>query len=205
MDKVTNLFIKVLDFFQYYMNAWNLLPYGNKFGHKRTSVSSTAENKEFSLQSCRITASHSLIVPIISWLSKYLTCPKSTLLWFSALKFVLVGKKKWDCFMPAIIMVNNTLLECTPSLPIRHPKVIFQILFMPLSHHCVIRKTGLHKEMGKLTLSNSVSYFISQFLKQTTYTKFLQLPLLELIKVRSHSQAENWWEVRPFSVPQFWL
>lgn len=45
--------------------------------------------------------------------------------------------------------------------------------------------------MGKLTLSSSVSYFISQFLKQTTYTKFLQLPLLELIKVRSQSQARE--------------
>lgn len=37
--------------------------------------------------------------------------------------------------------------------------------------------------MGKLTLANSVSYFVSQFLKQATYTKLFQLPLLELIKV----------------------
>lgn len=104
IDKVTNLFIKFLDFFLHYMNAWNLLPYGNKFGHTRTSVSSILENKEFSLQWCRITASHSLIVPIISWLSKYLTCPKSTLLWFSPLKYVLVAQKikKWDCFIPAL-------------------------------------------------------------------------------------------------------
>lgn len=119
----TNMFIEFLDFFLHYMNAWNLLPYGNKCGHTRTSVFSTAENKEFSLQPCRITASHSLIVPIISWLSKYLTCPKSTLLWFSALKFVLVEKKSETALsLPLSWLTILSLSALLPS-PSDFPKL----------------------------------------------------------------------------------
>lgn len=95
-----------------------------------------------SLQQCRIKASPSPTLPIISWVPKYLTCPKPILSWFSAFKFVLVAKKNWGCLITAIVIFNNTIWSGLLPSPWVFTKLFSKLSYWFSEKLCFMKKWG---------------------------------------------------------------